>query len=611
MSGSKVGRAFRAALWVAGQRHSHAIFPLRSVIGFALVLACLMTVAFLVEKELAEMAREGLVSSPAWVLDNKLISRENYKKSKNTPDQPLFHSLGYSPPQVKVGRQRILVIGDSFIWGDGLTNFNLTWWRQVQWELERRGYFDVDVVAAGVNGASTQDEYRWLTEKKLLEKIQPSVVVIGYVTNDADMKDAEGRSLVRQISGTGSETFLQPIIDGAYPNVWSQLAAARTRKLQNNWDQETGFPYEAWELKLLEGENFAQYKALLSAVSRTINQSPAPIFFVSTPNQPSLEHFEARYAPVRIAFKEAGIPLHDLLPALLKCCPDVPGGRLAWTANPANGHPGSKMTHFYATQVADILEKEYPAALGPRSLPPVDLKPEINDWMPASSNVRSVARDAWEFDVPRDPSTLLNMPVENPHLVLSFDRPVSIRSLQLSAPKATDYKVWATVLDDRENYEQRGYVRLGSGKGATVSVQVPPKITSTRITSLRIATGLSEPLPVRELLSLQPGQIASSYGGGYYHPLPPAAGPSDTSEAPDRSRLVLLEDGRPLSFPHALHEEIRFAGNGRYSHWGDGLIFSSSDGTDPRINGRRYSVGLTESTTVRLDIKFNSPAVRQ
>ncbi len=67
------------------------------------------------------------------------------------------------------------------------------------------------------------------------------------------------------------------------------------------------------------------------------------------------------------------------------------------------------------------------------------------------------------------------------------------------------------------------------------------------------------------------------------------------------SPLVVLEDGRPLAQPHALHAEIRELGQGRYSHWTyragadrNGaayreVLFSTSDNSDPNSNGRHYT----------------------
>jgi len=64
--------------------------------------------------------------------------------------------------------------------------------------------------------------------------------------------------------------------------------------------------------------------------------------------------------------------------------------------------------------------------------------------------------------------------------------------------------------------------------------------------------------------------------------------PSDNG---GESQLGLLEDGVPLT-PHALHQTIRERGEGRFSHWGKNLYFSSTDGSDPRDNGKRYELHL-------------------
>ena len=54
------------------------------------------------------------------------------------------------------------------------------------------------------------------------------------------------------------------------------------------------------------------------------------------------------------------------------------------------------------------------------------------------------------------------------------------------------------------------------------------------------------------------------------------------------SLVRLYEDGVQLGPSHASHDEIQRLGAGRYSHWKGRLYFSSSDGSDPRANGRRY-----------------------
>jgi len=61
------------------------------------------------------------------------------------------------------------------------------------------------------------------------------------------------------------------------------------------------------------------------------------------------------------------------------------------------------------------------------------------------------------------------------------------------------------------------------------------------------------------------------------------------------STAVLLEDGTPLPGPAtALYDETRKFGKGRYSFWFGDVYFSSSDNSNPRTNGRSYSVQYVE-----------------
>ena len=76
---------------------------------------------------------------------------------------------------------------------------------------------------------------------------------------------------------------------------------------------------------------------------------------------------------------------------------------------------------------------------------------------------------------------------------------------------------------------------------------------------------------------------------------------ADIADDPDwqESPLVVLEDGVPLPLPHALHEDIRRLGAGRYSCWGGEVLFSTPDGTDPNRNGRCYTLALTAAAGSR------------
>ncbi len=65
---------------------------------------------------------------------------------------------------------------------------------------------------------------------------------------------------------------------------------------------------------------------------------------------------------------------------------------------------------------------------------------------------------------------------------------------------------------------------------------------------------------------------------------------SDSQVDRRQAESVLREDGGPMGPAHGNHRSIGSIGMGKYSHWGDNLIFSSSDNSDPRTNGRHYSL---------------------
>jgi len=72
--------------------------------------------------------------------------------------------------------------------------------------------------------------------------------------------------------------------------------------------------------------------------------------------------------------------------------------------------------------------------------------------------------------------------------------------------------------------------------------------------------------------------------------LPAGIPAGDSEEDYCRSTLQLFEDGVELGPGHAVHADIRATGGGTFSHWGRTLFFSTSDGSDPRRNGRVYTV---------------------
>src|SRR5262249_321497 len=96
-------------------------------------------------------------------------------------------------------------------------------------------------------------------------------------------------------------------------------------------------------------------------------------------------------------------------------------------------------------------------------------------------------------------------------------------------------------------------------------------------------------LPPRLIGPLDASRFQAEQGHAFIVDLA-ALGIRAISDEGGESELVVREDGTPLAHGHQEHEAIREVGGGRYSHWNQWLYLSTSDNSDPRTNGRSYSV---------------------
>lgn len=102
----------------------------------------------------------------------------------------------------------------------------------------------------------------------------------------------------------------------------------------------------------------------------------------------------------------------------------------------------------------------------------------------------------------------------------------------------------------------------------------------------RVSFGVRIDRPNRHVVPLRsfvPGQ-----GLAWQAHVPELANWCDTLTEQRRSPLILLEDGVAIGGSHAAHNEVSAAGGGTFSHWGEYLIMSTTDGSDPNTNGRTY-----------------------
>lgn len=104
-------------------------------------------------------------------------------------------------------------------------------------------------------------------------------------------------------------------------------------------------------------------------------------------------------------------------------------------------------------------------------------------------------------------------------------------------------------------------------------------------------------ITVERMVTIDPSKV-THYNGYLYvaqieHDISPFFEVIDERLDSAADNLRLSENGRSLGPAHTPHNEISQKGGGRFSHWKGQVVFSSSDGSDPRTNGRTYVASVT------------------
>jgi lysophospholipase L1-like esterase len=609
----------RAITWVRFGARDLPVFPWLAVKYFLYFVLTVVAIMGATELWLSRLSVKRVVVSNEWTLENSRINAMNGEKvAAATPRDPVWRSRGIPPPPPNGAKYRILILGDSFVWGDGYANANDIWWRQLDRELKHRGYREVEVVAAGLNGASTQEQLRWLRDLPLLDQVKPDLVIVGYVTNDPDVLSPVGEPYVKQI---GREVAIPTWarLDRTLGRVVPTLVAQLKPRLTEKWASrvEGAYAYADWELKLLESPNIEAYGEVLRELGTVLRSRSLPVLFVTLPNYPSREYHEPRYRPVKPLFQEAGLAFYDLLGDFVQEYPMTAGGVsrsvLHWGINPANSHPGPESTRFYARKVVDILERQHAELLEPQSPAPRDVRPRINDWMPPNLGVRSLSSDEWLLSLPPAGAALPRLPMGEPHVILAFDTPAAIRAVVLEGADLREAKLWFTSVDAETGVERQDPIAVEPGlpldHGLQWSLERLPQ--HGHVNTLKLQASVDSPPPDRRV-ELDRQTLRHRGGNAYFFVVPELQQEADDPEHLSRSPWVLLEDGVPLGPPHTSHSEIETHGNGLWSHWKYAVIFSTSDNSNPRSNGRRYELVTYApgGPTVKLRIEFDDTPAR-
>lgn len=484
------------------------LFPLPfyslKIVIFSILLALIILV-FLEKQVLPNLEQESQIVSQNWQRETIKINFNNKKKNladglydetsnwiPSADSNWIWHSKGFLVKEEKTKPKRILVMGDSFVWGYGTNNMNDLWWRQLQREINRRGYYQVEVIAAGHLGASTSEQFKAAKYLNIVEKYQPDLMIWGYVTNDPDeriVKQFQDHILAQDkvISSLHNLEY-----QNFFPKLMEQLVDTRRKKLvETLQSDENGYEYDTWAFKLLEGKNWEKYQQTVKELGEWKKTLEIPTFMITLPNSPSEETFKSHYAKVQPIFEYNQIPFYNILDEFVAEYPSyqVLGNNLSWGINPADGHPGNISTHFYAVKALDYIEKNYPQILGKKDLNKIEYEVKINDWMPPSPllEIFPESQGVYRFKYPQSEASMPYMPVERNYVQFNLENPVNIREIRLTGTGLQKAILDYTSVNPELGYDDHSIYSLGEKEGKSLSWNLENETLAQSVNTIRIS----------------------------------------------------------------------------------------------------------------------------
>ena len=473
-------------------------FPVASL-AYAFFAVVIVFFGLLMADEFSGREQEKLLH------ENLVDSMMNFEKFNTGLDYPLMAIKR----RVKINKEhrKILVLGDSFVWGYALTNINQIWWSIMSSELERRGY-DCEVYAAAFLGASTSDEFRWLRDTALLKDLEPDLIIIGYVTNDHDTgMDMEYElindpAMVEEIEAfeaapmTENSNY-QP--DSIFPNL---LLRVTERISYKRTDYIHFFaPIESGQLM-----NYEQY---VLSLGEYMQQLRIPTIIIPTPEAPR-KAFVDFYQDVLPLFEKAGLPVYNPLHEFIKQYPNL--NNKYFSANLIDRHPGPATSWFLGKYAADVVEQEYTSILGEKRTKEKAYPIRVNDWLPLMLEPQAIQEgesvSQYTIEYPDQSSTpdfknfahgnFLTLPLGEKYVKLNFKYPVRLSSVKIEGEDLLSAEVYTLAINEALGFDDQKPVSLGkrSGGGTLVWIDGSERDVTSLLISAKTVDGKQASLTV-------------------------------------------------------------------------------------------------------------------
>ncbi|RBP51058.1 SGNH/GDSL hydrolase family protein [Arenicella xantha] len=248
---------------------------------------------------------------------------------------------------------RVVVLGDSFVWGSGLSV-------QQSWPSQLQKLTPCTVFPFGKPGWSS---YQYLNLYQThLRELEFDYLIIGIVANDPHplgkldtlnfSPELYQRHSVKLINHNGQRQYLDSLTFDDYINSVLGGFAESSKSSQGSMDRPPiiSWGYYNWRKRLYESD---VYTAWENALVKTVESAKHPTCLLLTPTSNSADEI-AIFDQIETTLANHGLNYLNMMPKLDALFESSIRPRDAW-ANPADGHPGTKQTALYAKGASELL----------------------------------------------------------------------------------------------------------------------------------------------------------------------------------------------------------------------------------------------------------------
>lgn len=369
-------------------------------------------------------------------------------------------------------KKKILVVGDSFVWGWAQDNLNNLWWKQLEYMLKQKGYQDVEIIAAGMNGFSIVDETeKIILNKEYIHKIKPDLIIVGYVYNDFEIWDKNDPYFVNRIKENFKEQeYIRKNIDVGllkkmnhfFPSIHNKIIQMLMNKeyAKTQFKNQYGYSYSEEKKQYLSDKYL---KRIEKRAIEPLSKINIPVMVVN------LAFGSEMYGKDPILFQEKVFQLldqyhvenYDLKENYNKTFKGL-DYKTELQVNIGDYHPGARVMNFYSQEIYNILKNKYPNIIGKTTTKFKNENFKVQYTLP-QANITKINDNIYEIS--KIPDFLLEYPyTDQQYIKINLEYPTKIKKIRIHTKNIVQLSVAVDLYSEKLGYENKKNMKVKGTK---------------------------------------------------------------------------------------------------------------------------------------------------